>query len=121
MSAMTAAAPRRRVPLQRLTLGGLGTLVALERAVAVDVPAGYLAPATAATGELGLILGLPLLVGNHTAWQVGGGLNEVALLCFIGVTIAAVRAGHRDRRTAPLTPRPERPLASALPAKGALV
>lgn len=41
--------------------------------------------------------------GNHTAWQVGGVLNEVALLCFLGVTAAAVRSGAKQRSTAALT------------------
>lgn len=56
--------------------------------------------------------------GNHTAWQVGGVLNEVALLCFIGVTIAAVRAGRRARRAAPLTTPLQRPLSVAGSSRG---
>lgn len=53
------------------------------------------------------------LAGNTTAWQVGGVLNEVALLWFLAVTLAAVRAGRQSRRTAPPTPHlEERPLAA---------
>lgn len=57
------------------------------------------------------------LAGNQTAWQVGGVLNEVALLCFIGVTVAAVRQGRRDRRT-PLH-LPDRELAGVAAWRGA--
>jgi hypothetical protein len=57
-----------------MVLGFLGTLIALERAVAVDVPAGYAAPATAGTGGLALILGLPLVVGQLLLGAAGVGL-----------------------------------------------
>jgi hypothetical protein len=60
------------------------------------------------------------LAGSHTAWQVGGVLNEVALLCFLAVTIHAVREGRRTRASVrlPYTTQ-HRPLASAVAAKGA--
>jgi hypothetical protein len=58
------------------------------------------------------------LADNRLAWQVGGVFNEVALLCFIGVTVAAVAQGRRDRRrTQPPLTRP-RPLAAATSLKG---
>lgn len=55
------------------------------------------------------------VAGNHTAWQVGGVLNEVALLCFLAVTIAAVRSGRRERYTAWPASSTQRPLAAARP------
>lgn len=58
------------------------------------------------------------LAGNRVAWQVGGVLNEVALLCFVGVTVAAVVQGRRHRRTTqPPFTRP-RPLAGAASTRG---
>jgi hypothetical protein len=47
-----------------MVLGFLGTLIALERAVAIDLPAGYGVPAATGLGGLALILGAPLLVGQ---------------------------------------------------------
>jgi len=59
------------------------------------------------------------LAGNNTAWQVGGVLNELALLWFLAVTVAAARAGRRYRRTAPSNLRLEdRPLAATATGKG---
>ncbi len=49
------------------------------------------------------------LAGSRPAWQVGGVLNEVALLCFIGVTVSAVVEGRRQRRTTPSAPAPAAP------------
>ena len=60
-----------------MVLGFLGTLIALERAVAVDVRAGYLAPAAAGVGGLALVLGLPLAVGQ--VLLTVGGLGLVGL------------------------------------------
>jgi hypothetical protein len=58
------------------------------------------------------------LASNRLAWHVGGVFNEVALLCFIGVTVVAVAQGRRDRRRArqPLTHA--RPLAAATSVRG---
>lgn len=56
--------------------------------------------------------------GNRTAWQLGGVLNEVALLCFLAVTVAAVRAGRRARRTAPSAIPPQWPLAAVRSPRG---
>ena len=58
------------------------------------------------------------LAGNHTAWQVGGVLNEVALLCFLAVTLVAVRAGRRTPSSTPPSPVRGRQLAAAVPARG---
>lgn len=44
-----------------MVLGFLGTVIALERAVALGRPWGFLAPAAAGLGGLSLVLGLPLL------------------------------------------------------------
>jgi hypothetical protein len=41
------------------------------------------------------------LYGDRLAWQAGGVLNEVALLCFVGVTASAVVRGRRTRTAAP--------------------
>jgi len=57
-----------------MVLGFLGTLIALERAVAVDVPAGYAVPAAAGVGGLALVLGLPLPVGQVLLGAAGVGL-----------------------------------------------
>jgi hypothetical protein len=59
------------------------------------------------------------LAGSYTAWQLGGVLNEVALLCFLAVTAVAVRAGRRSRATALIPSMPHRDLTSAAAAKGA--
>ncbi len=45
-----------------MTLGFLGTLIALERAVALGRPWGYLAPVAAGLGGLALVMGLPPVV-----------------------------------------------------------
>jgi len=58
------------------------------------------------------------LAGNHLAWQVGGVLNEVALLCFIGVTSAAVVQGRRQRPTTPPPATQPRPFATATSRRG---
>ena len=56
------------------------------------------------------------LAGDRVAWQVGGVLNEMALLCFVGVTVAAVVQG---RRRTPQQPRTHpRPLAAATSTRG---
>lgn len=57
------------------------------------------------------------LAGNHTAWQVGGVANEVALLCFLAVTVAAVRGARRHPHPTPVPVPPLAPLAAA--ARGA--
>jgi len=57
-----------------MVLGFLGTLIALERAVAIDVPVGYLTPAAAGLGAFALILGLPLAVGQLLLAAAGVGL-----------------------------------------------
>ena len=47
-----------------MVLGFLGTLIALERAVALRVTAGYAAPALLGLGGLALALGLPRSIGQ---------------------------------------------------------
>jgi hypothetical protein len=66
-----------------MTLGFLGTVVALERAVALGRPWGYLAPGLSAVGALGLIFGLPALGG-------AGLLAGAAMLLAIYATFARV-------------------------------
>ena len=63
-----------------MVLGFLGTLIALERAVALDVPVGYAAPAVAGAGGVALILGLPLVVGQILLGAAGVGLIGLYLL-----------------------------------------
>lgn len=59
-----------------MSLGFLGTVVALERAVALDRPWGYLSPALAAVGAIGLLAGVPALGG---AGLVGGAVVLLAV------------------------------------------
>ncbi|RNI21079.1 hypothetical protein EFY87_12400 [Flexivirga caeni] len=56
-----AALPARHGVL--MTLGFLGTLISLERAVALRAPWGYAAPALLGAGGVALTLGLPARVG----------------------------------------------------------
>lgn len=55
----------------------LGTLIPLERAVALDRPWGYAAPALSALGGLALLAGLPQAVGGGLL--TGGGVGLVAI------------------------------------------
>jgi hypothetical protein len=57
-----------------MVLGFFGTLIALERAVALGDRTGYLAPAFAGLGGLALAIGLPLLVGQMLLLLGGLGL-----------------------------------------------
>jgi hypothetical protein len=57
-----------------MVLGFLGTLITLERAVAIDVPIGYAAPAAAGLGALALILDLPVVTGKVLLGLAGLGL-----------------------------------------------
>ncbi len=66
-----------------MVLGFLGTLIALERAVAIDAPVGYLAPTLAGLGALALIVGLPLAVGQ--------GLLVTGGVALLGLYAAAAR------------------------------
>ncbi len=59
-----------------MTLGFLGTVIALERAVALGRPWGYLSPALAAAGAVGLIAGIPALAG---AGLLGGAAMLLAV------------------------------------------
>lgn len=62
-----------------MTLGFLGTVISLERAVALRRTWAYAAPAAAGAGGLGLVTGLPAVVG----W---------ALLCLAAVILVVVYA-----------------------------
>jgi hypothetical protein len=72
-----------------LMIGGfLGTVIGLERAVAVKLPIAFVAPLASGLGGLCLVLGQPV----HGAW-----LGVVAASAFTAVNIVVVRrqwAGH---------------------------
>jgi hypothetical protein len=60
-----------------MVLGFFGTLIALERAVALGYRAGYLAPTFAGLGGVALAVGLPILIGQLLLAL--GGLGLLAL------------------------------------------
>ncbi|WP_446664683.1 hypothetical protein [Flexivirga sp. B27] len=64
-----------------MTLGFLGTLIALERAVALRAPWGYAAPALLGAGGLALIIGLPAHVG--AVLLADGGVALVAVYAML--------------------------------------
>jgi hypothetical protein len=66
-----------------MVFGFLGTLISLERAVALGNQAGYLAPASAGLGGIALVVGLPLIVGQILLAVAGVGL--------LGLYLAAAR------------------------------
>lgn len=66
---------------QLMVLGFLGTLIALERAVALRRPWGYLAPAAAAAGGLAVVAGAPGRLGEVL---IGGG-GAVLVAIFVAV------------------------------------
>ena len=57
-----------------MVLGFFGTLIALERAVAVGHRAGYLAPSLSGLGGVALISGLPLIIGKSLLALAGFGV-----------------------------------------------
>ncbi|HUW77347.1 MAG TPA: hypothetical protein VMV52_01195 [Candidatus Nanopelagicaceae bacterium] len=65
-----------------MVLGFFGTLIALERAVALGDRAGYLSPASAGLGGVALAVGLPILIGQLLLAL--GGLGLLAL--YIGAS-----------------------------------
>lgn len=71
-----------------LVLGFVGTLVALERAVALRRPAGFLAPALLGTGALLLLTPLPLRVGQT--------VQLLGATAFLGVYVALWRRQRDD-------------------------
>jgi hypothetical protein len=73
--------PQAHGPL--MTLGFLGTFIALERAVALGQPWGYLAPVAAGAGGLAVAAGAP------------GGIGEALLGCGGLVLVAIFIAVHR--------------------------
>ena len=64
-----------------MTLGFLGTLIALERAVALDRRWGYLAPLAAGFGGVSLIAGLPVGIGA-VLLAVGGAVFVAMYVAF---------------------------------------
>lgn len=66
---------------QLMVLGFLGTLISLERAVALGKTWGYLAPAAAGAGGLAIIAGAPGSVGE--ALICGGGLVLIAIFAVV--------------------------------------
>ncbi|MGN6599551.1 MAG: hypothetical protein ACTHMW_09785, partial [Actinomycetes bacterium] len=62
-----------------MTLGFLGTLIALERAVALRRTWGFLAPALSALGGLALAVGMPPRLGVVLIAAAGGWLAAIYL------------------------------------------
>lgn len=74
-----------------MVLGFLGTLIGLERAVALRRPWGYAAPLALGAGGLALVLPLPVIVG------------QILLVAGSGLTVAVLQAlwgRQRDAATA---------------------
>jgi nitrite reductase (NO-forming) len=70
-----------------MSLGFLGTLIAVERAVALRAPWAWVAPASSSVGSIALVLGAPAVLGK-------------ALLLVGGVALAAVYVElHRVQRS----------------------
>lgn len=89
--AMPSAASRFAVTHGELmTLGFLGTVIALERAVALGRPWGYLAPGLAAVGAIGLVAGLPALGG---AGLLGGAAVLLAVYAAFARTERSLQLG----------------------------
>lgn len=65
-----------------LTLGFLGTLIALERAVALRAPWGYAAPALLGAGGMALTIGLPTHVGAVLLADGGAALLAVYAMLY---------------------------------------
>jgi hypothetical protein len=66
-----------------MVFGFFGTLISLERAVALGNRVGYIAPASAGIGGIALVVGLPLIVGQIFLAVAGIGL--------LGLYLAAAR------------------------------
>ena len=64
-----------------MVVGFLGTLIAMERAVALRQPLGYLAPALLGIGGLLLLTPLPLLLGQ--LFLIEGALAFLLVYCFL--------------------------------------
>ncbi|HEX9044516.1 MAG TPA: hypothetical protein VF802_05765 [Candidatus Limnocylindrales bacterium] len=64
-----------------MPLGFLGTLIALERAVALDRPWGYASPLATGLGAIALAMGSPIAVGSALI-AVGGGLFVAMYVAF---------------------------------------
>lgn len=70
-----------------MTLGFLGTLISLERAVALGRPWGYLAPLAAGLGGLALVAGLPMAIGL-VLLTIGGALFVAIYGAFDRIEVA---------------------------------
>jgi hypothetical protein len=70
-----------------MTLGFLGTLISLERAVALGRPWGYLAPLAAGLGGLALIIGMPMAVAT-VLFSIGGALFVAIYGAFDRIEVA---------------------------------
>lgn len=74
-----------------MVLGFFGTLIALERAVALGRTWAYLAPASAAAGGIALVAGAPATLGE--ALIAGGGLVLIAIYAVVYRTQPALHNG----------------------------
>jgi hypothetical protein len=70
-----------------MTLGFLGTLISLERAVALGRPWGYLGPLATGLGGLALIVGLPVVIGA-SLFATGGAVVVAMYLAFDRIEVA---------------------------------
>ena len=70
-----------------MTLGFLGTLISLERAVALGRSWGYLAPLASGLGGLALIAGLPMAIGV-VLFTIGGALFVALYGAFDRIEVA---------------------------------
>ncbi len=70
-----------------MTLGFLGTVISLERAVALGRPWGYLAPVTTGLGGLALVVGLPIALGT-VLFTIGGALFVALYVAFDRIEVA---------------------------------
>jgi hypothetical protein len=88
---LPAPVPPDRLPQVHgmlLVLGFVGTLVALERAVALRRPAGFLAPALLGAGAVSLLTPLPLRLGQT--------VQLLGALTLVGVYVALWRRQRDD-------------------------
>ncbi len=118
-TSMPAEAGRFAVDHGRLmTLGFLGTVIALERAAALGRPAGFAAPVASGAGAAALVLGLPPAIG---AWLlVAGGLLLVGTYAALAtreqsLQLAVQAGGAGAWPVAALLLVAGRPVADAIP------
>lgn len=107
-----------------MPLGFLGTLISLERAVALRAPVAFTVPLAAGVGALALLTGLPRVVGAFLLTAAGVGLVLVYLA--IGrrqpaLYVAVQAGGAVCWYLAGLVVLHERPVADAVPLLGAFL